>query len=249
MDDFTYDIVCKKRIANGAKHMKRGSRVRRCGLPSDYLTAKQLKERNGPIMSYALNVPMDWETFKSMPLDLQQKYLDGLHSRFNVGKTTISRDLFNMSDATLGVYAKRLGLKMRAASRLNASDRELWENWINGVYPEPAKEPEETVEEPEEEIVEEEVEPEPVEEPTVANEEPKPVPTFSPGALSGHDLFEYIRNYGRRSPEPVATKPLGLNHLSATFTGEFDAEKFLNWITKLPMPDGDVRISVEVSAR
>jgi hypothetical protein len=249
MDDFTYDIVQKKRIARGARHKKNGSKSKWCHLPSDNLTAKQLKERNGPIMNYALNVPMDWEAFKSMPRDLQQQYLDNLHARFNVGVTTISRELFGMSDATLNVYAKRVGLKTRTASRLNASERELWENWINGVYPEPAKEPEETVEEPEEEIVEEDVEPETVEEPTVASEEPKPVPTFSPGALSGHDLFNYIRDYGRRTPDPEPAKPLGLNHLSATFTGEFDAEKFLNWITKLPMPEGDVRISVEVSSR
>lgn len=248
MDDFTYDIVQKKRIARGARHKKNGSKSKWCHLPSDNLTAKQLKERNGPIMSYALNVPMDWETFKSMPLDLQQTYLDNLGSRFKVGFTVASRELFGRSDAALYAYAKRVGLKPSTKGiRLSASEREIWENWLNhpvGVTLDAGEEVQEIPEATEPEIAEPVVE-----EPTVANEEPTPAPTFSPGALSGHDLFEYIRNYGRRSPEPVATKPLGLNHLSATFTGEFDAEKFLNWIAKLPMPEGDVRISVEVSSR
>lgn len=240
MDDFTYDIVCKKRIANGARHMKRGSKSRKCGLPSDSLTAKQLKERNGPVMSYALNLPMSWGVFKTMPLDLQQTYLDSLHSRFNAGAATISRDLFDMSEATLSVHARRKGLKTAKGAPLTGEAREVWENWLNTA------DPEKITLDPLEEItpIEENPTDEGREEPAPAEEEPV---KFSPGGIGGPGLHEFLRGFGAPTREP--TEPLGLHHLSATFTGEFSAERFLQWITKLPMPDGDVRICVEVTAR
>jgi hypothetical protein len=40
-----------------------------------------------------------------------------------------------------------------------------------------------------------------------------------------------------------------VSDLSATFTGKFDAQKFLKWVSQLPMPEGDVKIRVEVTAR
>ena len=42
MNDFDYDALQKKRIAAGARHMKRGSRSKRCSLPSDNLTPSRM---------------------------------------------------------------------------------------------------------------------------------------------------------------------------------------------------------------
>ena len=69
MNDFDYDAMQKKRIGRGYHNMKR--RTRGCALPSDHLTAAQLKARNGSVNTYNLNLPMSWETFKAMPKDLQ----------------------------------------------------------------------------------------------------------------------------------------------------------------------------------
>ena len=41
---------------------------------------------------------------------------------------------------------------------------------------------------------------------------------------------------------------LTMTYLSAVFEGEFSPERFLNWITKLPMPDGKIRIRVKAEA-
>lgn len=46
----------------------------------------------------------------------------------------------------------------------------------------------------------------------------------------------------------VVPEPLNLTGLLASFTGEFDAEQFFRWVAKLPIPEGRVRISVEVTA-
>ena len=71
MNDFDYDVLQKKRTAAGARHMKRGSRSKRCSLPSDNLTPAQLKRRNGPVSTYKLDAPMRWDDFKAMPVDLR----------------------------------------------------------------------------------------------------------------------------------------------------------------------------------
>ncbi len=46
----------------------------------------------------------------------------------------------------------------------------------------------------------------------------------------------------------VVPEPLNLTGLRAAFTGEFDAEQFFRWVAKLPIPEGRVQISVEVTA-
>ena len=43
--------------------------------PSDNLTPKQVKEMNGPVVTYNLRQPKTWQQFKDMPHDLQSAYL------------------------------------------------------------------------------------------------------------------------------------------------------------------------------
>ena len=196
-------------------------------------------------MNYAMNMPMNWDTFKSMPLDLQQTYLDGLNSRFNVGSATISKELFNMSTGLLRAHTAAHGLKDPKGRKLGGKNRELWENWLEGdkadrVELDPLEEPKPIEEE--ETPVEEE-----------APEEEKPTePFFSPGGI-GHHLFPFMplpNKYDTiKESKQKEDEPLGLDHLSATFKGVFSPETFLQWITKLPMPDGNVYIRVEVDRR
>lgn len=79
MNDFDYDIVQKKRVARGAfahVNRKRG----KCRLPSDYLTAAQRKEMNGPVKTYNITRPMPLEEFKVVPDDLKREYLRNMQS-------------------------------------------------------------------------------------------------------------------------------------------------------------------------
>lgn len=41
--------------------------------------------------------------------------------------------------------------------------------------------------------------------------------------------------------------PMALTELAATFTGEFSPEAFVHWAAKLPIPEGPVKIRVEVT--
>ena len=48
--------------------------------------------------------------------------------------------------------------------------------------------------------------------------------------------------------KPETHNTLRMSDLAATFTGEFDAMKFMTWLSKLPMPTGNVKIRIEVTS-
>lgn len=109
MTDFDYDVMQKKRLARNQFHnakYKRGG----CHLPHEDLTPAQMKRRNGPMVTYSMNQPMSWNDFKSMPRDLQQQYLDGLHARFGVGPSDIAKYLFLRTPNNLHRSTTDMGL-------------------------------------------------------------------------------------------------------------------------------------------
>lgn len=109
MNDFDYDAMQKKRLARNkfrnAKYKHGG-----CHLPHEDLTPAQIKRRNGPMMTYNLNLPMSWDIFRTMPQDLQQQYLDSLHTRFGVGPSDLAKYLFCRTPSNLRTSTKAMGL-------------------------------------------------------------------------------------------------------------------------------------------
>lgn len=167
-------------------------------------------------MSYQLNMPMDWETFKSMPKDLRQSYLDGLSSRFGVTAATIGKELFGISVAGMTRHVRANGLRLPGGSKLSNAEREIWENWLNPVA----------------DVCREEA-------PDEGGCSMDEVAPFSP---------EPVLVEERNEPLPATEEPpLEVSDLSATFIGKFDANKFMRWVSMLPMPDAQVRIRVEVT--
>lgn len=86
----------RKKIANGVYSRKRGSRSKKCTLPSDSLTAGQLKKRNGEVMQYNLNKPMSWHIFKSMPEDLRREYIVKCKEKYGARGRDLA-EMFGMS--------------------------------------------------------------------------------------------------------------------------------------------------------
>ena len=136
MHDFDYDAMQKKRIARGASHMKRGSKSKKCTLPSDYLTDAQKRRLNGPVSTYKLDEPMSWESFKAMPEDLQKQYILNLQNTYQANDKMIAK-LFGKSDVTVGEHRKRLGLKPIGKSRMTRDEVAVrdakWDAFCNGV--------------------------------------------------------------------------------------------------------------------
>ena len=69
------DNLERKAIGRNARYRKTGAGSRKCTLPSDRLTPKQLKELNGKVKTYNLKAPMNYADFADMPSELQWEYL------------------------------------------------------------------------------------------------------------------------------------------------------------------------------
>lgn len=123
MNDFDYDCMQKKRIAMGAfAHInrKRGG----CSLPSDTLTEKQRKEKNGEVKSYNITRPMPWHEFKAMPEDLKREFFRNMQSFGGTDKWLAEE--MGASAQTIIAYAERVGAPFRRGGR-NAG---MWQRKI-----------------------------------------------------------------------------------------------------------------------
>ena len=231
MNDFDYDVLQKKRTAAGARHMKRGSRSKRCSLPSDNLTPAQLKRRNGPVSTYKLDAPMRWDDFKAMPVDLQKKYLTNLVEAYGATNEMLG-DMFYVHPTHVGTVKKALGVVSHNPHRLIGEKKairdQMWAAFCNGVVG-GGDAVKETPRDPER------VEALPVRCPDELEEAAiTPADTEAP-----------------TEAEPVDVKipMLDMTELSATFNGWFTPEAFLGWIAKLPIPEAEVKIRVSVTKR
>lgn len=123
MNDFDYDCMQKKRIAMGAfAHInrKRGG----CSLPSDTLTEKQRKEKNGEVKSYNITRPMPWHEFKAMPEDLKREFFRNMQSFGGTAKW-LAKEM-NACDATIRREAELVGAPFRRGGR----NAEMWQRKI-----------------------------------------------------------------------------------------------------------------------
>ena len=121
---FFDDVRERKSIGRGAHYQKRGSKSRKCSLPSDHLTEGEWKKMNGPVMSVNMNAPMNWSEFKNLSREMQNQYIKMLVSKFNATKVVIA-EAFGTSFTTLtkGIIdcgasdLFRPGKKMKQAER------------------------------------------------------------------------------------------------------------------------------------
>lgn len=133
MNEFDYDVRQRKRIASGAFRRKCGSKSRKCSLPTDYMTQKEWKERNGDVVSVNLNSPMSWKEFKALPADLQTEYIKHLRGTYHANATKIS-DMFQISPQTLKKHldAKGVEVKFQAGKSMAAYQLDKWNKFVCG---------------------------------------------------------------------------------------------------------------------
>lgn len=156
MHDFDYDAMQKKRIARGASHMKHNRKG--CSLPSDYLTAAQKRRLNGPVSTYKLDEPMNWESFKAMPEDLQKKYILNLQETYQANNDMLGK-MFGVTGVSVCKMRHALGIGAMGQSKMTRDEVTVrdakWDAFCNGVVGGKPKEMEkEEVEESHNEIEE-----------------------------------------------------------------------------------------------
>lgn len=234
MHDFDYDVLQKKRIARGAYHKRGGSKSHRCTLPSDFLSAAELKRRNGPMTEYRMNEPMNWSAFRSMPDDLQVQYVTGLRAKYGATDAMFA-DMFCVHPATFSAVRAKLGipgkLPRTGADQINAREA-LWQEFRNRTV-EATPDGDHAVHEEQDLTCDKPVTLDPLE--TVT-----PVEIAADTRVTEIDMTAVAESL-------YTPDALRLADLTATFRGEFDPVKFMLWVSKLPMPDGNVKIRIEVT--
>lgn len=105
VNDFDYEVKERKNLANQAKYRKRGSRSRKCSLPSDSLTAAQIKKMNGECEVYKIGQRIPWKEFKSYPIEMQIKYLEWMRDNLHATRGMIVEAL-GCANGTIYAYAK-----------------------------------------------------------------------------------------------------------------------------------------------
>lgn len=148
MNDFDYDVMQKKRIASGAVHRKRGSKSKKCTLPSDYLTKKELKAMNGEVKSYNIHERMDWKKFKTLPEDVAIAHVNWLIETFGCNAEAIGRSL-GVSKSCMFAWLKEHDMKLGYRRFMGSKE------WLTFLGKMPVVEPE-VVEETVEEVKKEE---------------------------------------------------------------------------------------------
>lgn len=130
MHDFDFDIMEKKRIAQGARARKCGSKSRKCTLPSDYLTAAQKKGLSGKVSTYNLSAPMTYSKFRVMPDDLQKEYLLKLRNEMGASQTAIG-EMMQCSYETVRQTLIRHGIPTNT-KRMSFESKLRWNAWLKG---------------------------------------------------------------------------------------------------------------------
>lgn len=109
MELIDYDVRDRKSLARAAKYKKNGSKSKGCTLPSDRLTAEQIRQRNGGLTVYQIGKPITWDTFKGYPLEMQKEYLKHFAKEHNCNVEMLAK-MMGCNAATLQAHTTRKGL-------------------------------------------------------------------------------------------------------------------------------------------
>lgn len=137
MDDFSYDCMEKKRIASGARHMKRGSKSKKCYLPSDMLTPAQIKKKNGKVIKMDMTKPTSFNDFKTWPEDIQKEYLMRYVNEFGCTITDLAA-LLNVYHSTLRKHMTDIGFNKKIftpGKRMSKENRMRFNHMLSTYRP------------------------------------------------------------------------------------------------------------------
>lgn len=138
MNDFEWDALQKKRVAQGAMHKKNGSKSKKCTMPSDYLSKKEWDALNGPVTEINLNQPMDWKTFKGLSDSLKFEYIKHLQETWHANTAMLAK-MFGVTTPVvrgvlidIGISTKRDRSGGTRGAEFKAKQA-AWDTFCNGV--------------------------------------------------------------------------------------------------------------------
>lgn len=111
----------RSKMAQGSWHKKSGCKSKKCTLPHENLTRKELQKMNGECVTIDLNHFYTWEEFLKFKDDIKIEYIEHIINKYNVSLSAISSVVFGNS-VILGRYIKEhmLPIKTKTITGYNA---------------------------------------------------------------------------------------------------------------------------------
>ena len=217
MNDFAYDCLQRKRLAQQAKYRKCGSKSKKCSLPSDGLSHREWKERNSKVEMHDIKHPIRWALFKELDDDCKNEYIQYLVEQFCVNYKALA-NLFGVSVKTIQKYTEGLDAtsSFRRGHGMTAAQRTEWERFIScGSQPNDAKDEE-----------------------TVSDETCGEVIQFvqTDGGQNG------VQEHGEHNP--TNHENMLMSSLAVSFTGKFDFNLVADALRKLIGEDAEGEIKI-----
>ena len=133
MNDFEFDCLQKKRLAQQAKYRKRGSKSKKCPMSTDHMTKKQWIERCGKIVTIKMDSPVSWASFKELSKQTQEEYLKNLMEKYHINASSLA-EMFHITPITVRRHIATQGLAVSfpVGHSMNADDRRAWELFLSG---------------------------------------------------------------------------------------------------------------------
>jgi hypothetical protein len=229
MTEFDYEVRSRKALVPSARHKKASSLgPRGCSLPSDNLTPAEWKKKNSGVETYRLDRPMDWRTFKSLPEDLQVKYLRDMQVLHGATDVMLSK-MFGVHAQTVLTTRKELGVKSLGKGGHKGQAYEklltLWDEFLAGdasaeEFDEVSVAELETVAEPEESVA----------------EETEGMNLSTRGTCPRENIGE--------TPD----RTLWMNNFTTTISGYYSPSAMSAILGAMPIPEGKVTIRIEVTS-
>ena len=133
MNDFEFDCLQKKRLAQQAKYRKRGSKSKKCPMTTEHMTKKQWIERCGKIVTIKMDSPVSWASFKELSKQTQEEYLKNLMEKYHINASSLA-EMFHITPITVRRHIATQGLAVSfpVGHSMNAEDRRAWELFLSG---------------------------------------------------------------------------------------------------------------------
>ena len=93
MREFYETVRERKALVASSKHVKRGSKSKKCTLPHENITKREWQRMNGEVKMYNYQKPLTFEEFRELPVDLAARHIAMLQAEdtFDASVTMIAR--------------------------------------------------------------------------------------------------------------------------------------------------------------
>lgn len=135
---FVQDNKARKQMAYGAKKKVRGG-GKTVIMPSDNLTAKQRKELNSKVATYAMDKPHTYYELLAFPKDIRKEYLQGLVDKYHPSIHDLTT-MMHVKRQTVEELLKSLGVETPRYYR-NPTEKFEWRVFMGETAKQPAPEP------------------------------------------------------------------------------------------------------------